>query len=179
VFAANTKAPDTAKMVILRMRGYPHPKCFPEFFYTDHSRGALWGHRPHRDSQVINIKASGADIFFDVAMAKFAPSDQENRGAGCKPVHLVNTTGNSVGAVLRRQSQVYRPSRPPTFLRFRGVKTAAMAAASKLPAKVVQERLGHPAITMTMDVYGHWCRPVDDGAEPATAAAHLFASEIP
>jgi integrase len=45
----------------------------------------------------------------------------------------------------------------------------------ELPAKVVQERLGHASITMTMDVYGHLFPRGDDGAELATAAAHLFA----
>jgi integrase len=45
----------------------------------------------------------------------------------------------------------------------------------ELPAKLVQERLGHSSITMTMDVYGHLFPRNDDGAELATAAAHLFA----
>jgi len=45
----------------------------------------------------------------------------------------------------------------------------------ELPAEVVQERLGHASITMTMDVYGHLFPRGDDGAELASAAAHLFA----
>ena len=45
----------------------------------------------------------------------------------------------------------------------------------ELPGKVVQERLGHSTIAMTMDVYGHLFPRVDDGGELATAAAHLFA----
>jgi integrase len=44
----------------------------------------------------------------------------------------------------------------------------------ELPAKVVQERLGHASITMTMDVYGHLFPRGDDGAELASAAAYLF-----
>lgn len=44
----------------------------------------------------------------------------------------------------------------------------------ELPPKVVQERMGHASITMTMDVYGHLFPRTDDGAELATAAAHLF-----
>jgi integrase len=44
----------------------------------------------------------------------------------------------------------------------------------ELPAKVVQERLGHSSIVMTMDVYGHlFPRGDDDGAE-AKAEAALF-----
>jgi integrase len=46
----------------------------------------------------------------------------------------------------------------------------------ELPAKVVQERLGHSYIGMTMDVYGHLFPRGDDGAGLATAAAHLFAA---
>ena len=45
----------------------------------------------------------------------------------------------------------------------------------ELPAKVVQERLGHSSIAMTMDTYGHLFPRGDDTAELATAAAHLFA----
>jgi integrase len=44
----------------------------------------------------------------------------------------------------------------------------------ELPAKVVQERLGHSSIVMTMDTYGHlFPRGDDDGAE-AKAEAALF-----
>jgi len=45
----------------------------------------------------------------------------------------------------------------------------------ELPAKVVQERMGHASITLTMDCYGHLFLSHDDGDELATAAAHLFA----
>ncbi|MFN7024373.1 MAG: hypothetical protein ACK4QP_07590 [Pseudorhizobium sp.] len=34
-----------------------------------------------------------------------------------------------------------------------------------LPAKMVQERLGHASIVMTMDVYGHLLPRSDDGTE--------------
>jgi integrase len=43
----------------------------------------------------------------------------------------------------------------------------------ELPAKVVQERLGHSSIVMTMDTYGHLFPRSDDGAELA-AAERLF-----
>jgi len=39
----------------------------------------------------------------------------------------------------------------------------------ELPPKLVQERLGHTTITMTMDVYGHLFPRGDDGAELAAA----------
>jgi len=43
-----------------------------------------------------------------------------------------------------------------------------------LPAKMVQERLGHASIVMTMDVYGHLFPRGDDGREMADAASALL-----
>jgi integrase len=43
-----------------------------------------------------------------------------------------------------------------------------------LPAKVVQERLGHASIIMTMDVYGHLFPRGDDGAELEAAELALL-----
>jgi integrase len=45
----------------------------------------------------------------------------------------------------------------------------------ELPAKVVQERLGHSSIMMTMDVYGHLFPRGDDSAELEEAERLLFA----
>ena len=45
----------------------------------------------------------------------------------------------------------------------------------ELPAKVVQERLGHSSIVMTMDVYGHLFPRGDDSAELAEAERSLLA----
>ena len=45
----------------------------------------------------------------------------------------------------------------------------------ELPAKVVQERLGHSSITMTMDVYGHLFPRGDDSEELAAAERSLLA----
>lgn len=43
-----------------------------------------------------------------------------------------------------------------------------------LPPKMVQERLGHASIVMTMDVYGHLFPRTDDGRELADAATALL-----
>ncbi|MGO7779351.1 tyrosine-type recombinase/integrase [Rhizobium ruizarguesonis] len=43
-----------------------------------------------------------------------------------------------------------------------------------LPPKMVQERLGHASIVMTMDVYGHLFPRGDDGVELANAATALL-----
>ena len=45
----------------------------------------------------------------------------------------------------------------------------------ELPAKVVQERLGHASIVMTMDTYGHLFPRSDNGAELAAAERVLLA----
>jgi integrase len=44
----------------------------------------------------------------------------------------------------------------------------------ELPAKVVQARLGHGSIVMTLDTYGHLFPSSDDGAELAAAERGLF-----
>ncbi|PYE89659.1 tyrosine-type recombinase/integrase [Phyllobacterium leguminum] len=44
----------------------------------------------------------------------------------------------------------------------------------ELPPKLVQERMGHSTIAMTMDTYGHLFPRDDDGKELAAAAADLF-----
>jgi integrase len=44
----------------------------------------------------------------------------------------------------------------------------------ELPPKVVQERLGHSSITMTMDVYGHLFPRGDDSEELAKAEKSIL-----
>jgi branched-chain amino acid transport system substrate-binding protein len=57
---------------------------------------------PIIDSQIINLKASGADIFFNVATPKFATQAiKKTAEIGWKPVHLLNIVSASVGAVLK------------------------------------------------------------------------------
>jgi integrase len=43
-----------------------------------------------------------------------------------------------------------------------------------LPAKLVQERLGHSNISMTLDVYGHLFPHGDEGGAPDRAAETLL-----
>jgi branched-chain amino acid transport system substrate-binding protein len=57
---------------------------------------------PTVDSQMINLKASGADIFYNVTTPKFAAQAIKKAGEiGWKPVHLLNSVSASVGAVLK------------------------------------------------------------------------------
>jgi branched-chain amino acid transport system substrate-binding protein len=54
------------------------------------------------DSEIVNLRASGADLFFDVTSPKFAAQAiKKIAGLGWKPVHLLNNISASVGAVLK------------------------------------------------------------------------------
>ena len=57
---------------------------------------------PTIDSQIINLKASGANIFFNVTIPKFAAQAiKKAADIGWKPVHLLNGVSNSVVSVLQ------------------------------------------------------------------------------
>jgi branched-chain amino acid transport system substrate-binding protein len=57
---------------------------------------------PTVDSQIVNLKASGADVFFNVATPKFAAQAIKKAAEiGWKPLHLLNNVSSSVGSVLR------------------------------------------------------------------------------
>ena len=57
---------------------------------------------PTVDSQVVNLKASSADAFFNVTTPKFAAQAIKKAGEiGWRPVHILNSVSASVGAVLR------------------------------------------------------------------------------
>jgi branched-chain amino acid transport system substrate-binding protein len=56
---------------------------------------------PTVDSQIVSLKASGADVFFNVTTPKFAAQAIKKMGEiGWKPLHLLNSVSQSVGAVL-------------------------------------------------------------------------------
>ncbi len=57
---------------------------------------------PTVDSQVINLKASGADTFFNVAIPKFAAQAiRKAYDSGWKPLQLLNSVSASVSSVLK------------------------------------------------------------------------------
>ena len=57
---------------------------------------------PTVDSQIVNLKASGADVFFNVTTPKFAAQAIKKAGEiGWKPLHLLNNVSQSVGSVLK------------------------------------------------------------------------------
>src|ERR1700694_4445779 len=57
---------------------------------------------PTVDSQIINLKASGADVFYNVTTPKFAAQAIKKAAEiDWKPVHLLNSVSASVGSVLK------------------------------------------------------------------------------
>src|SRR5437763_3205749 len=56
---------------------------------------------PTVDSQILTLKASGADTFIDITTPKFAAQAVRKAfDSGWKPLHLLNNVGASVGSVL-------------------------------------------------------------------------------
>jgi branched-chain amino acid transport system substrate-binding protein len=56
---------------------------------------------PTVDSQIVTLKASGADTMFTIATPKFAAQAiRKVADIGWKPLHLINNVASSVGAVL-------------------------------------------------------------------------------
>jgi ABC-type branched-subunit amino acid transport system substrate-binding protein len=56
---------------------------------------------PTIDSQIVNLQASGADIFYNVSIPKFAAQAiKKIHDLGWEPVHLLNDVSTSVSAVL-------------------------------------------------------------------------------
>ncbi len=57
---------------------------------------------PTVDSQMVSLKASGADVFFNVTTPKFAAQAIKKAAEiGWKPAHLLNSVSASVGAVMK------------------------------------------------------------------------------
>src|SRR5262249_40528963 len=57
---------------------------------------------PTVDSQIVNLKNIGANVFFNVTTPKFAvQAIKKAHDLGWNPVHLLNNVSNSVGTVLK------------------------------------------------------------------------------
>jgi branched-chain amino acid transport system substrate-binding protein len=57
---------------------------------------------PTVDSQIVNLKNSGANVFFNITIPKFAvQAIKKTHDLGWNPVHLLNNVSNSVGTVLK------------------------------------------------------------------------------
>jgi branched-chain amino acid transport system substrate-binding protein len=57
---------------------------------------------PTIDSQIVNLKNSGANVFFNITIPKFAAQAiKKAHDIGWKPLHLLNNVSASVGTVLK------------------------------------------------------------------------------
>ena len=57
---------------------------------------------PSIDNHIVKLKASGADVFFNVTTPKFAAQAiKKNAELGWKPLHLLNNVSASVGSVIK------------------------------------------------------------------------------
>jgi len=57
---------------------------------------------PTIDTHIVKIKATGADIFFNVTTPKFAAQAiKKNMEIGWKPVHFLNNVSGSIGSVMK------------------------------------------------------------------------------
>jgi ABC-type branched-subunit amino acid transport system substrate-binding protein len=57
---------------------------------------------PTIDSQIVSLQASGADVFYDITIPKFAAQAiRKSYDIGWKPVHLLNAVSASIAATIR------------------------------------------------------------------------------
>jgi branched-chain amino acid transport system substrate-binding protein len=57
---------------------------------------------PTIDSQIVNLKNSGANVFYNVTIPKFAvQAIKKAHDVGWKPLHLLNNVSSSLGTVLK------------------------------------------------------------------------------
>jgi branched-chain amino acid transport system substrate-binding protein len=57
---------------------------------------------PTVDSQIVNLKNSGANVFFNITIPKFAvQAIKKSHDIGWKPLHLLNNVSASVGVVMK------------------------------------------------------------------------------
>lgn len=57
---------------------------------------------PTVDSQIVNLKNSGANVFFNITTPKFAAQAiKKSHDIGWKPLHLLNNVSSSINAVLK------------------------------------------------------------------------------
>ncbi len=57
---------------------------------------------PTIDSHIVKLQASGANVFFDVSIAKFsAQAIKKVNEIGWKPLHILNGVSTSIGAVMK------------------------------------------------------------------------------
>ena len=85
---------------------------------------------PTVDSQMVTLKASGADTFFNITTPKFAAQAIKKAAEiGWKPTHYLNSVSNAVGAVMTPAGAGERrsASSPPATSRTRPTRSSRRA----------------------------------------------------
>jgi ABC-type branched-subunit amino acid transport system substrate-binding protein len=116
---------------------------------------------PTVDSQIVRLKASGADIFINITTPKFAAQAiKKVAELGWKPLHILNNVSASIGSVLR----------PAGFENARGIITTTYLKDPTDPA--LARDPGLMAWTAFMDKY----YPEGDKTNSSNVSAHATAA---
>jgi branched-chain amino acid transport system substrate-binding protein len=105
------------------LKNYPHAKIGILYQNDDYGKDYLKGFKdglgakgqklivdeesyetaePTIDSHIVKLKSSGADVFFDASIPKFAAQAiKKNAEIGWKPVHFLNSVSSSIGATIK------------------------------------------------------------------------------
>ena len=116
---------------------------------------------PTVDSQIVRLKASGADIFINITTPKFAAQAiKKVAELGWKPLHILNNVSASIGSVLR----------PAGFENAKGIITTTYLKDPTDPA--LAKDPGLMAWTAFMDKY----YPEGDKTNSSNVSAHATAA---
>ena len=121
---------------------------------------------PTVDSQVINLKASGADVFFNVTTPKFAAQAiRKAAEIGWKPLHLLNNVSQSVGSVLKPagmenakdivSTAYYKDPTDPTWKDDAGVQAVGRPSWTSISPRATSHRASRFTATPWRR---RWCR---------------------
>ena len=129
---------------------------------------------PTVDSQIVSLKASGADIFFNVTTPKFAAQAIKKAAEiGWKPVHLLNSVSASVGAVLRPAGLENAQGHLHDALR-QGPDRSGMEGRPGLKEWLAFMDKYYPGGRQDLELHGLWLqRRAHDGAGAASSAATI------
>jgi branched-chain amino acid transport system substrate-binding protein len=86
------------------------------------------------DSQILSLRASGANLMFNVAIPKFAAQAiRKIYDIGWKPIHILNNVSSSVGLVMRPAGPTFSPF--TVTRQRRGWSPCSSSAATTSPAR--------------------------------------------
>ena len=118
---------------------------------------------PTVDSQIVGLKAAGADIFFNVTTPKFASQAIKKAGElGWRPTHLLNNVSRSIGAVIH----------PAGFANAQGILSAGYTKDATDPAWI-----GDPELKQWSDFMDRYY-PDGDKTNNITVTSYAVAETL-